>query len=74
MPADPQFDKVSDLAKAVSPFYGCHSKPRPVEGSPVPTKPDQPSYPFRFKTQCMYDKGLTDPRCAGCPHINPNLP
>jgi hypothetical protein len=25
--------------------------------------------PYRFTTDCQYDKGTTDPRCAGCQHI-----
>ncbi len=26
--------------------------------------------PFRNSVDCQYDKGETDPRCAGCKHIN----
>lgn len=25
--------------------------------------------PHRMSTECQYDKGTTDPRCAGCKHI-----
>lgn len=75
MPADPQYDKVSELAKPASPYYGCHNKPRPVPNQPVsgPWVRDshgssQHSWPYRFTTDCLYDMSHKDKRCAGCKH------
>lgn len=67
MPADPQYDVVHAKAIPVSNFYGCHSKPRPEVGHPVPSKDG--TYPYRFSTECRYDMSTTDTRCEGCPHI-----
>ncbi len=78
MPADPQYDKVSQLAKPASPYYGCHNKPRPVANAIVrvsacffhSAKGEDSCYTFRHSTECKYDQSHADQRCNGCKHVN----
>lgn len=65
MPADPSFDEVKPGAiRMPGDYYGCHNKPRPVEGQPVVFK--HVSWPYRFSTECRYDRSTEDSRCKGC--------
>lgn len=67
MPADDRYVVVDSKAKPVSPYYGCYNKELPKEGDPVPGV-NGTVYPYRFSTECRYDKSLEDNRCKGCKH------
>lgn len=66
MPADERYASADPKTVSVVPHYGCHNKPRPVYGQPVQAK--EGTYPYRFSTDCRYDKADQDKRCAGCVH------
>lgn len=69
MPADPRYDVVNKLAMPGE-FYGCHNKPRPVQGALIPLPNGKPSdIPHVMSTDCRYDLSRTDKRCTGCYQI-----
>lgn len=71
MPADPSFDPINPMVDRNTDVdkYGCYNRPRPVYSQPVVFKSVE--WPYRFSTECRYDRSETDNRCQGCQHVAP---
>jgi hypothetical protein len=46
--------------------YGCHNHAERTESQPVTHSSGRTQWPFRFSTDCQYDRQRTDQQCDGC--------